>query len=457
VGSVHYFSPEQARGGFVDEKSDLYSIGITLYEMVTGKIPFDGDTPVSVALKHIQDTPVAPKVLKDTIPAGVNDIIMKAIKKDQNIRYQKATEMLEDLYRVLKQPEGGFVDNEEDSGYSTKRVGIIDENIVTETDKQNKNGKKKGKLKYWLVGAGALVFLLLIVYVGFRLVTTMIEPPNDYVVTNYVGRDITSVEKELSQARIPYEIRSENSNNIKKDIIIAQDKKVGNTLKAGGFEKITLTVSDGVKLLKMPDYSSVDPRIAVDGLVNLGVNRDLIVQKEVNSDTVKSGLVIDTSPAYNTEFKLTDTVTINVSKGPKVKNVSVPNLFGKTYLQAEQLLTAAGLIVGKIDQPTGSSDFIASQSPASGTKIKEGSPVDIYFQRTVTWTVELKKPNKYPDSFNVTVYIRPSDTGTLRTIYNNTNIKSDFPLTFSIPVPTNGSTKADIYVNDELLSTITLK
>jgi serine/threonine protein kinase len=111
IGSVHYFSPEQARGGYIDEKSDLYSLGIIMYEMITGKMPFDGESPVAIALKHIQDKPIQPIDLNKDIPRALNDIIMKAIKKEQSGRYQTATEMSEDLYRVFKEPNGDFAED----------------------------------------------------------------------------------------------------------------------------------------------------------------------------------------------------------------------------------------------------------------------------------------------------------------------------------------------------------
>ena len=112
IGSVHYFSPEHARGGFTDEKSDIYSLGVVMYEMLTGRVPFDADTPVSIALKHMQEKPVEPIKLNPSIPLAVNQIIMKAMRKDPNERYQSATEMLRDLNAALKNPEGNFVENE---------------------------------------------------------------------------------------------------------------------------------------------------------------------------------------------------------------------------------------------------------------------------------------------------------------------------------------------------------
>ena len=113
IGSVHYFSPEHARGGFTDSKSDLYSLGVVMYEMLTGRVPFDADTPVSVALKHMQEEPKPPIESNEKIPTAVNEIILKAMRKDTNLRYQSASEMLRDLNAALKNPDGDFVDNKE--------------------------------------------------------------------------------------------------------------------------------------------------------------------------------------------------------------------------------------------------------------------------------------------------------------------------------------------------------
>ena len=147
IGSVHYFSPEHARGGYTDEKSDLYSLGVVMYEMLTGKVPFDADTPVSVALKHMQEEPTPPIEVNPNIPSAVNDIIMKALRKDTNLRYQNATAMLLDLKRALKEPNGDFVDNNDyQNDFPTQRISTI--GIEEESRKQNsanKNGKKKNK------------------------------------------------------------------------------------------------------------------------------------------------------------------------------------------------------------------------------------------------------------------------------------------------------------------------
>ena len=151
IGSVHYFSPEHARGGFTDAKSDLYSLGVVMYEMLTGRVPFDADTPVSIALKHMQEKPVEPIKLNPAIPFAVNQIIMKAMQKDVNLRYQSATEMLRDLSLALKNPDGNFVVEQNFDATLTQRIPTINSEVLNRKKEEDEEEKKpKGKLgKYF--------------------------------------------------------------------------------------------------------------------------------------------------------------------------------------------------------------------------------------------------------------------------------------------------------------------
>lgn len=165
LGSVHYFSPEHARGGFTDAKSDLYSLGVVLYEMVTGKVPFDADTPVSVALKHMQETPKEPINLNPAVPLAVNKIVMKAMKKDPNLRYQNATEMLKDLTLALKNPDGEFVKSVTEDDFPTQVIPTLENKNIEEKIKEQDSKKDKKKEGFFKKHkAFTVIFILIILF-----------------------------------------------------------------------------------------------------------------------------------------------------------------------------------------------------------------------------------------------------------------------------------------------------
>jgi len=222
IGSVHYFSPEQARGGFSDEKSDLYSLGIVLYELVTGKLPFNGESPVAVALKHIQEIAEEPLSIKEDLPQGVNDIIMLAIEKDQKNRYQSATEMLEHLYKVLKKPEMEITLGDGENVYDspTVRMPSIGENkLLGEKDSKKtgddkmKKKKDKDRATVILAIATSLVVIVLIIFLVAKVILPSLAPPDEYIVQDYTNKDFYQVKAELENNDIFVELNRKNDEN----------------------------------------------------------------------------------------------------------------------------------------------------------------------------------------------------------------------------------------------------
>ncbi|MDF2523968.1 MAG: hypothetical protein K0R31_1609 [Clostridiales bacterium] len=468
IGSVHYFSPEQARGGYVDEKSDLYSLGIALYEMVTGRLPFDGETPVGVALKHLQVEAEEPMNLDSSIPKGVNDIIKKAMKKDQNKRYQMAAVMLKDLYAVLKDPSGSFI-TEEHVGFEespTRRVKAIrDEDLMigaNAIDKEEEGEKKVKKSDRLTVGLAVAISLIIIAVFAF-FTYKIIEQPNqtqaeasenELIVKNYVGRNINDVKTEIEKYSITVNEIRKPDEKTNKDIILSQRVEAGKKLKKGS--SIDFEVSEGPNLITITDLRKTEARMAESTLKDLGL---LTRIEEVYNDTIASGLVVKTDPAEKQQVKAGTVVTIFKSMGPELKEVNVPNLVGLTKDEAMKAIANANLKVGKI-VPENTSNVVGKvikQEPQAQTKVKEDTPINVYFEastqittqrRIMTERVNLTNSQSYPERFRVRVEIIPSDTNRLEVIMDEIKSKGDFPLTLLIPIPDNGSSRVRMFLNN---------
>ena len=200
IGSVHYFSPEHARGGYTDAKSDLYSLGVVMYEMLTGKVPFDADTSVSVALKHMQEDPVPPMEINPNIPKAVNDIILKAMQKEPMARYQTATAMLRDLAQALKNPDGEFVEKEDLDDGLTRRMDAITDDMAKNAKSSNK--KKKNKVAIFFENHPktkvlGIIVLCLIIFAGSIAITSAILNANsvkDVQIPNLVRDCVTALQ-----------------------------------------------------------------------------------------------------------------------------------------------------------------------------------------------------------------------------------------------------------------------
>ncbi len=380
IGSVHYFSPEHARGGFTDAKSDLYSLGVVMYEMVTGRVPFDADTPVSVALKHMQEEPVEPIELNPNLPIAVNKIIMRALQKDTTLRYQTASEMLVDLKKSLKDPEGDFVEELEYD--PTAKTQVIDTNAYRD-NKQTKNssGKKDGKFKTFVkTHKGLSMFIgLLLLFVlslgGTMLVLNLTNPP-EVAMPNVVGLSKEEAQKEIENVKLKFEIEKEEYNkDVPEGFIISQDPtymEKFNKVKQGSTVKVV--VSKGEEKTTVPKVVGMEKDKAVKALEDAKLKVEIV---EESSKKVQEGYVISQETSPDTEAFAGDTIKIHVSTG--VEKATVPDVIGKSQADAKKTLEAQGFVVAVTTSEDSSKEngIVLKQSLDSGKTVEKGSTVTI--------------------------------------------------------------------------------
>ena len=409
IGSVHYFSPEQAKGGYTDAKSDIYSLGVVMYEMLTGRVPFDSDTSVSVALKHMQEPPVPPMEINDNIPQAVNDIILKAMEKEPIARYQTATAMMRDLSRALKDPEGEFVEEENLDDGLTRRMGAITDDMLKQSATANKKKKqKKGIAKFFEEHPKAkgpiIVLICLILFVASIAVTSAILSANeakDVQIPNLIGKTEEEAKAELKELKLNYEKVSEDYNaDQEAGKIYEQSPAYTPNYKVK--EKSTtikVKVSKGTEKVTVPKVAGMTYDEAVKELENNKLKAEKI---EETSKEIKEGIVISQETNPNTEANAGETVKIHVSIGTGIAQVVMPSVLGKTESDARQTLEGKNLKVNVEYNLDATSDngIVKEQSIKSGENIDEGTEVTIKVNKvkqtkTANVIIDVKKLTKY--------------------------------------------------------------
>lgn len=467
IGSVHYFSPEQAKGQHTDEKSDIYSLGIVMYEMLTGRVPFDADTPVSVALKQIQELPIPPIQVDREIPASVSDIVLKALQKEPRLRYQSATEMLKDLYAVLENPSSVIV--KDNNIGATTVMTSVNENMINERVNKptvieggEEMARKKRRNKDRISIPALLVSLLIVgaVCCGglYFFMTNVLGPEKKEVeMPKLVGLTYQEAEAKLKEYNLVLKkLDYKEDDKVEKNYVIYQYPQPGINIKEN-VSIVELIVSEGKSEVEVPNVEKYTLENAKQTLDNNQLRYMLI---EESSEEIPIGCIVRQNPAAGNMVELGKAVELYVSSGPEVKMVNVPNLIGKTTAEANKLLEVNKLEVGNVTYQTDntkSNGIILSQKTAANTSVEEGTKIDYVVNKIttvapptpskVTLPIYISLLNKGVEGREFTVRVEISGGGYIgkQVIYEKNHTREDKEVL--VNVSGNGQAMMEIYID----------
>jgi serine/threonine protein kinase len=459
MGSVHYFSPEQARGGYVDAKSDLYSLGIVLYEMVTGCVPFEGDTAISVALKHIQERAKPPWELNPDLPKSLNDVIEKSTEKDQARRYQTAGEMLRDLQRVLREPEGDFVVRSIDSDLPTQVIDPV--NFDSNPNNRPVREKRSVWLKLILFIIPMVLLILLISYLG-RQIYDKHFVTEDVEVPGLIGLFEDEASKMLYEKNLTLNVLERKHSDQEEGRIIYQDPAEG--IKIKPYSIVKVIVSLGPETVIVPNvvgHSQRDAEIAVE---NAGLK--LGKHEYIDSD-LPEGTVVRQSIDPNTEVVEGTEIVLVISKGPKIELVQVGDYTGLKEDIARQLIDNDKLSVGKVTREYNdeyNEGLVFRQSPDHGDTVEQDTKVDLWVSLgpipMYPKVLEIKLPeyegneddDQQAEEVMVRVTVKKAEND--QPVYDRMHSISEGVV--HVELKDRGVIKYNIYIDEELLNEITI-
>ena len=361
MGSVHYLSPEQARGEVADEQSDLYSVGVVLYEMLTGHVPFDGDTTISVALKHVNEQPASMRTRNSHISRALDEVVMRALCKDKQLRYQSAAEMAADLRMTISHPKGGFV------RYPVKREEAQPEPVREDAKKHPQPVKpRRRRMHRWLIAVGVVVLACALTALGFVLRERFASVNMPFL----IGRAEEEAVQMMEALGVEPIVVNAYSDDYPDGTVMLQSREAGESIRKSA--KITLTVSLGSQWYYLEDMTGWSEADALSALSAAGV-------RTVEVAYVQSDRPVDTVVSMNLSsgWESRDSAVVLKVSG---QSVSVPSLSGLTLEGAQAVIEAEGLVLGAVsegDSADARSGAVIAQSIAPYTQVLTGTAVDL--------------------------------------------------------------------------------
>ena len=461
MGSVHYTSPEQARGGYSDEKSDVYSLGVTLFEMLTGEVPFDGETTVAIAIRHIQEAMPSPRKINPDIPYSVDQIVLKCCEKSPDRRYQNMKELAADLKKSISDPDGDFVvrydpndmghtrmmteeekrqikngtkaveeaeigseaDGDDDTIVRTRPVRHSREEDLSadpgqdefgtdyddEYDEEEERENSMDRIaRILIILAAVIIGVILFMIVGNRTgllpggkTSQTIGAGTDeelVIMPNVVGKDVSAARSALVKEGLIPELTYEESDKFTVGVVMRSSVEEGTEIPVGTTVVLTVCGNSGTRI---PSVVGLEKEEAVTLLTEAGFNVNI---SEVSSEDVSEGTVISQDPEANTQAEEGSYVTIEVSTGPDLSGkVEMPSILGMTEQEARNTLNAFGLKTGNvrtiIDSDPDNRGLVISQDVEPGEMIDEGTAVnfDIAGQQTYSYSADISAPTNSED------------------------------------------------------------
>ena len=480
IGSVHYVSPEQARGSYVDNRTDLYSLGVVMYEMITGRLPFEGDTPVSIALQHINSIALPPSVFAEDVPEQLEEITMRAMNPSLTKRYSSAAQILSDLEAFrndqqfklnIPREEGALPAEEESDLDATRKINTTGEvaaileaeNRSVELRRQEELETQKtaeeeepvsGRKKRRSPLSGAMLFSIIAVLVfcigasyfiksvinpyGNKDETTLTTP---YLIGMYYSQvlsDPAYADFNIVEGEYVY------NESVDAGKIIEQSPEGNRKIEKGG--TITVTISRGAKVFQLPDYVRQEARQVKIELERLGI---ICVEATPEfNDEVENGYVLRTDPVAGTELTAGDTVTLTVSKGPEVVLVDMPDLMGCSESEALTRLEAAGLNWEPVtyEEYDGAPGQVIYQSVEAHTQVEKGT--------TIAFTISIEPAKPAEVTISLPISLIESDGGAVEvwvmvdgmTVYNQSHDSEEGSVTVDLTA-TQGDHLVEVYQN----------